>query len=76
MEKTISERAAIYQFGKTDIKSDAAVYERGDVQGAEEQHKIDIEEACDWLRENLTRYAAIKQPMNKIIEDFEKAMEQ
>lgn len=97
MAKTISERATIagqaYQFGKTDIESDAKVYERGYIQGATEQQKIDDEElqkvkelyhtvayefgyrkayekACAWMRENLTRYAAIKQPMNKIIEDF------
>lgn len=71
MEKTIEERAYKAVPDMLRINENyVASFVSGYCQGAREQHEIDIEKACAWLRESLTRYAAIKQPMNKIIEDF------
>ena len=47
----------------------ASVYEEAYVAGAEEQQQIDIDKACDWLRE--------RNVVNEdSLEDFRKAMEE
>ena len=74
--KMIEERAKEYASKKGDISLSpiynealASVYEEAYVAGAEEQKQIDIDKACDWLRERnvLTEDS---------LEGFIKAMEE
>ena len=48
--------------------------------GAQTQHKIDIEKACQWLDNNASEYASFTggdlDVLKKIITDFRKAMEE
>lgn len=37
-----------------------------ELNGRKEKNK-----SCAWLRSNLTRYAALKKPLSKIIQDFQ-----
>ena len=73
--KTIEERAKEYASKKGDISLSpvynealASIYEEAYIAGAEEQKRIDIDKACDWLkaRNVLTEDS---------LEGFRKAME-
>ena len=74
--KTIEERAKDYASKKGDISFSpiynealASIYEEAYIAGATEQKQIDIDKACDWLRERnvLTEDS---------LEGFRKAMEE
>lgn len=74
--KTIEERAKEYASKKADISLSpiynealASIYEEGYMAGAEEQKRIDIEKACDWLR-------ARNVITEDSLEGFRKAMEE
>ena len=58
--KTIEERAKEYGSKKADIslrpiynEALARIYEEGYMVGATEQKAIDIDKACEWLKENV-----------------------
>ena len=58
--KTIEGRAKEYASKKGDISLSpiynealARIYEEGYIAGAEEQKRIGIEKACEWLKENV-----------------------
>ena len=58
--KTIEERAKEYASKKADISLSAiynealaSIYEEGYIAGAKEQKVIDINKACEWLKENI-----------------------
>ena len=58
--KTIAERAKEYGSKKADISLSAiynealaSIYEEGYMAGAKEQNRIDIDKACEWLKENV-----------------------
>lgn len=89
MNKTIEERAE--EYGKQFIgmcSSYEAYAEREDVekayiQGANDQRKIYIDKACEWLEDNADKfYMSSSQAddcyfdTDKMIEDFRKAMEE
>lgn len=74
--KTIEERAEKYASKKGDIslspvynKALSSIYEEGYITGAEEQKRIDIDKACDWLKaRNVLTDASL--------DGFRKAMEE
>ena len=95
--KTIEERAKEYAPGTsnsdslfpTRISTLATIERRGYIAGATEQKAIDIDKACEWLKENASYYdcAAVRCPYREedeiicdvrknIVEDFRKAMEE
>lgn len=94
--KTIEERAKEYASKKADISLSAiynealaSVYEEGYMAGAKEQKRIDIDKACEWLKENARDYACatVRCPYGEeeeiicdvhpeIVEDFRKAMKE
>ena len=89
--KTISERAREYAENE-DLVQGTDGYEyclRDYIKGATEQKVIDIDKACEWLKENARDYACatIRCPYGEeeeiicdvhreIVEDFRKAMEE
>ena len=79
--KTIEERAKEYASKKGDIslspvynKALSSIYEEGYMAGATEQKAIDIEKACEWLKNNLREYGIIL--FGHWESDFRKAMEE
>ena len=89
--KTIAERAREYAENE-DLVQGTDGYEyclRDYIKGATEQKVIDIDKACEWLKENARDYACatIRCPYGEeeeiicdvhreIVEDFRKAMEE
>lgn len=80
--ETIEERAKEYASKKGDISLSpiynealASIYEEGYMAGASEQKAIDIEKACEWLKEN-TEGGVHPQSAYGFIEKFRKAMEE
>ena len=80
--KAIEERAKEYGSKKADISlSDiynealARIYEEGYIAGAKEQKVIDIDKACEWLKEN-TEGGVHPQSAYGFIEKFRKAMKE
>ena len=89
--KTIEERAREYAENE-DLVQGTDGYEyclRHYIKGATEQKVIDIDKACEWLKENARDYACatIRCPYGEeeeiicdvhreIVEDFRKAMEE
>ena len=86
--KTIEERAREYAPGTsnsdslfpTRISTLAAIERRGYIAGATEQKAIDIDKACEWLKNNWREY--VNQDRDGMIlfghweSDFRKAMEE
>ena len=86
--KTIEERAKEYAPGTsnsdslfpTRISTLAAIERRGYIAGATEQKAIDIDKACEWLKNNWREY--VNQDRDGMIlfghweSDFRKAMEE
>ena len=79
--KTIEERAKEYASKKGDISLSpiynealARIYEEAYIAGATEQKAIDIEKACEWLKNNLREYGIIL--FGHWESDFRKAMEE
>ena len=83
--KTIKERAKEYSKGRWDEPTAYEAY----IAGATEQKAIDIDKACEWLKENARDYACatVRCPYGEeeeiicdvhleIVEDFRKAMEE
>ena len=74
--KTIKERAKGYSKGRWDEPSAYEAY----IAGAKEQKAIDIDKACEWLRNNWREY--IYQDRDGMIlfghweSDFRKSMEE
>ena len=80
--KTIEERAKEYGSKKADISLSpiynealASIYEEGYMAGATEQKAIDIEKACEWLKEN-TEGGVHPQRAYSFPDIFRKAMEE
>ena len=80
--RTIVERAKEYASKKGDIslspvynKALASVYKEGYMAGAKEQKAIDIEKACEWLKEN-TEGGIHPQSTYSFLDKFRKAMEE
>lgn len=80
--KTIEERAKEYGSKKADISLSpiynealARIYEEGYMVGATEQKAIDIEKACEWLKEN-TEGGVHPQRAYSFPDMFRKAMEE
>ena len=93
---TIEERAKEYASKKGDISLSPvynealySIYEEAYIAGAEEQKQIDIDKACEWLKENARDYACatVRCPYGEeeeiicdvhpeIVEGFRKAMEE
>ena len=80
--KTIEERAKEYASKKGDISLSpiynealASIYEEGYMAGAKEQNRIDIDKACDWLKEN-TEGGVHPQRAYSFPDMFRKAMEE
>lgn len=80
--KTIEERAKEYASKKGDISLSAIynealarVYEEGYIAGAKEQNRIDIDKACEWLKEN-TEGGVHPQRAYSFPDMFRKAMEE
>ena len=80
--KTIEERAKEFAPGisnsdslfPTRISTLAAIERRGSIAGATEQKAIDIDKACEWLKNNLREYGIIL--FGYWESDFRKAMEE
>lgn len=79
--KSIEERAKEYASKMGDIslspvynKALASVYKEGYIAGANEQKAIDIERACEWLKNNLREYGIIL--FGHWESDFRKVMEE
>lgn len=80
--KSIEERAKEYASKKGDISLSpiynealASIYEEGYIAGATKQKAIDIEKACEWLKEN-TEGGVHPQSVYGFVEKFRKAMEE
>ena len=80
--KTIEERAKEYASKKGDISLSpiynealASIYEEGYIAGAKEQKVIDINKACEWLKENIEG-GVHPQSAYGFVEKFRKAMEE
>ena len=80
--KTIEERAREYGSKKGDISLSpiynealANVYYEAYIAGAEEQKRIGIEKACEWLKENVEG-GVHPQSAYGFVEKFRKAMEE
>ena len=81
--KTIEERAKVYASKKGDISLSpvynkalsSIYYEEGYMAGATEQKAIDIEKACEWLKEN-TEGGVHPQRAYSFPDIFRKAMEE
>ena len=79
--KRIEERAKEYASKKGDISLSpiynealANIYKEAYIAGATEQKAIDIEKACEWLKNNLREYGIIL--FGHWESDFRKAMEE
>lgn len=80
--ETIEERAKEYGSKKGDISLSAvynealaSIYEEGYMAGATEQKVIDIDKACEWLKEN-TEGGVHPQRAYSFPDMFRKAMEE
>lgn len=79
---TIEERADAYVGHPREIGEDIsfAMSRKAYIQGAEEQRKIDIEKACEWLKKNYQNLDYINYEGDlfdiSLVEDFRKAMEE
>lgn len=75
---TIEERAKKYENTEHHLRnySKGMLYScyKGYVQGATEQREIDIEKACEWLKEHLGTDLLLVN--HNMIEEFKKAMEE
>ena len=80
--KTIAERAREYAENE-DLVQGTDGYEyclRDYIKGATEQKAIDIEKACEWIKENFEYYVDVEVSSyytygDKFVDDFRKAME-
>lgn len=72
--KTIEERAELRSEGYENDGYSAGLY-MGYVDGATEQKAIDIEKACEWLKENIEG-GVHPQSIYGFVEKFRKAMEE
>ena len=80
--KTIEERAKEYASKKGDISLSpiynealARIYEEAYIAGAKEQKVIDIDKACEWLKENIEG-GVHPQSTYSFLDKFRKAMEE
>ena len=80
--KTIEERAKKYASKKGDISFSpiynealARIYEEAYIAGAKEQKVIDIDKACEWLKENIEG-GVHPQSAYGFVEKFRKSMEE
>ena len=80
--KTIEERAKEYGTKKGDISLSAvynealpSVYDQAYIAAAEEQKRIDIDNACEWLKERVQRVVH-PQIAYGFAEEFRKAIEE
>ena len=80
--KTIEKRAKEYASKKGDISLSpiynealASIYEEAYIAGAEEQKVIDIDKACEWIKENVEG-GVHPQSAYGFIERFRKSMEE
>lgn len=83
MAKTISERINDYvqRYDEYDRGICRDVAERAYIQGATDQRKIDIDKACEWLRQCITfQHPDYRHPVpffdEEDIESFKRAMEE
>ena len=79
--KSIEERAKEYASKKGDISLSpiynealARIYEEAYIAGATDQKAMDIEKACEWLKNNLREYGIIL--FGHWESDFRKVMEE
>ena len=75
---TIEERAkeaGIVSQYKSDYRYDARSVESGYMQGAYDQKEVDIDKACDWLKERV-QCGVHPQSAYGFVERFRKAMEE
>ena len=75
--KTIEERAkreGIISQHRADYPYDKKSVEFGYIQGAYDQKEVDIDKACEWLKNNLREYGIIL--FGHWESDFRKAMEE
>ena len=80
--KTIAERAREYAENE-DLVQGTDGYEyclRDYIKGATEQKVIDIDKACEWIKENFEYYVDVEVSSyytygDKFVDDFRKAME-
>lgn len=80
--KTIEERAEEYGSKKGDISLSAVynealanIYKEGYIAGASEQKIVDIDKACEWLKENIEG-GVHPQSVYGFVERFSKVMEE
>ena len=81
--KTIAERAREYAENE-DLVQGTDGYEyclRDYIKGATEQKVIDIDKACEWIKENFEYYVDVEVSSyytygDKFVDDFRKAMEE
>ena len=80
--KTIEERAKEYGSKKGDISLSpiynealASIYEEAYMAGTKEQKVIDINKACEWIKENIEG-GVHPQSAYGFVEKFRKAMEE
>lgn len=81
--KTIAERAREYAENE-DLVQGTDGYEyclRDYIKGANEQKAIDIDKACEWIKENFEYYVDVEVSSyytygDKFVDDFRKAMEE
>lgn len=80
--KTIEERAEEYGSKKGDISLSAVynealanIYKEGYIAGATEQKIVDIDKACEWLKENIEG-GVHPQSVYGFVERFSKVMEE
>ena len=80
--KTIEERAKEYGSKKGDISLSpiynealSSIYKEGYIAGAKEQKVIDINKACEWIKENIEG-GVHPQSAYGFVEKFRKAMEE
>ena len=81
--KTIAERAREYAENE-DLVHGTDGYEyclRDYIKGATEQKVIDIDKACEWIKENFEYYVDVEVSSyytygDKFVDDFRKAMEE
>ena len=72
--KTIEERAKLASEGYDDDGYSAGLY-MGYVEGATEQKVIDIDNACEWIKENIEG-GVHPQSAYGFVEKFRKAMKE
>lgn len=71
--KTIKERAEDYANENWTLDEANFACEDGYIKGATEQIEIDIEKACEWLKNNAV-IGLMNEEVDDFIEDFREAM--